>query len=205
MNTLTLQQLQFIDHYLKNSGVEYVDIRTEMTDHVATALEKQDGDFYENFRLYMLGHKSELLKNNKHFKRLATKRAFKALGKMLIKPWFIALPFVLVYGCLYFAKTIGTEEMAYNLEITYMALFLISGISHLIYRQVAKKQFSVASQVVNIPMLVAYFLFNLLKPVRINSSALMSFIILSLLITIAFAIAVTSFSQTRKYKLTYSK
>lgn len=203
MTTLIPQQLQFIDHYLENSGVEYVDIRMEMTDHVATALEKQDGDFYDNFRMYMLQHKQELLKNNKHFKRLATKRAFKAVGKTLIKPWFFVLPFVIVYGCLYFAKIIGTTEMAYNLEMAYMALFLILGISYFIYMQVAKRQFSVASKALSIPILIMYFLFNLLKPLRTQGSDLMTFVILSVLITIAVAIPVTFYSLNRKYRIQY--
>lgn len=42
---LAPEHLQFINNYLENSGVKYLDIRYEMTDHVATALENREGDF----------------------------------------------------------------------------------------------------------------------------------------------------------------
>ena len=38
---LTLQDIQFIANYLKNSEVIYYDIRMEMLDHVATAVEQK--------------------------------------------------------------------------------------------------------------------------------------------------------------------
>jgi hypothetical protein len=203
MNTLTPQQLQFIDHYLENSGVEYVDIRTEMTDHVATALETQEGDFYENFRLYMLDHKQELLKNYKYFKRLATRGAFKVVGKTLLKPWFLVLPFVVVYICFNLAKTIGVSQVSEYLEFTYFGLFFLSVLPYLVGLLVLKKKFSVASKVVNAPGLVLYFAHEAVRPLRLNDNAWVSFVFFALMITFAAAIAVTSFIQRRKYRLQY--
>ena len=54
---LTTENIQFIDNYLKNSEVIYYDIRVEMIDHVATAVEQkmeaENLDFYDAFkRLY---------------------------------------------------------------------------------------------------------------------------------------------------------
>jgi hypothetical protein len=54
---LTKQQIQFIDTYLINSEVIYVDIRLEMLDHIALAVEEkmevENQDFYDAFKDYM--------------------------------------------------------------------------------------------------------------------------------------------------------
>ena len=48
---LTTENIQFIDNYLKSSGVIYYDIRMETLDHVATAVEQkmqsENLDFYD--------------------------------------------------------------------------------------------------------------------------------------------------------------
>jgi hypothetical protein len=66
---LTKENIQFIDTYLKNSNVIYVDIRLEMTDHIATAVEdkmkEENLDFYDGFKNYMVENKTTILKNNK--------------------------------------------------------------------------------------------------------------------------------------------
>ena len=59
MVVLNQEQIKFIDHYLQVSKVRYVDVRSELTDHIATAVElkMQDEalDFYEAFKNYILG------------------------------------------------------------------------------------------------------------------------------------------------------
>lgn len=65
---LSKEEIQFIDTYLLKSEVIYVDVRQEMIDHVATAVEarmaEEDLDFYDAFKSFMVVHKKELLKNN---------------------------------------------------------------------------------------------------------------------------------------------
>ena len=66
MKKLTKQDVQFIDTYLKNSGVEFIDVRLELLDHIASALEAQlNADenltFYEAFKNYMVIHKKVML------------------------------------------------------------------------------------------------------------------------------------------------
>ena len=38
---LSKEELQFIDNYLENSGVIYMDVRLELTDHIASAIEEE--------------------------------------------------------------------------------------------------------------------------------------------------------------------
>lgn len=68
MGKLTSQEIRFVDNYLKNSGVEFLDVRMEMTDHVASAIEShleqdKEADFYKAFKSYMIKNKKSLLKN----------------------------------------------------------------------------------------------------------------------------------------------
>ena len=61
--SLSSENIQFIDNYLKNSEVIYYDIRMEMLDHVATALEHkmqaENLDFYDAFKSYMLSNREK--------------------------------------------------------------------------------------------------------------------------------------------------
>ena len=65
---LTAENIQFIDNYLKNSEVIYYDIRMEMLDHVATAVEQkmaaENLDFYDAFKSYMVVNKKGLMLQN---------------------------------------------------------------------------------------------------------------------------------------------
>ena len=68
MGKLTLDNIQFIETYLKNSGINFVDVRMEMTDHIAssieTEIEKGDHrDFYYIFKDFMAVNKKSLLKS----------------------------------------------------------------------------------------------------------------------------------------------
>lgn len=67
---LTKENIQFIDTYLKNSDVIYIDIRQEMLDHIASGVEQKmatgQQDFYDAFKEYMVVNKSEILKNNRN-------------------------------------------------------------------------------------------------------------------------------------------
>ena len=76
MKKLDKAQIRFIDNYLDNSGVTYLDVRMEMVDHVATAIESEMKDnetanFYTIFRNYMVQNKKALLESHKQFSKQA--------------------------------------------------------------------------------------------------------------------------------------
>lgn len=96
---LTKENIKFIDNYLKNSEVIYYDIRIEMLDHVATAVEQkmeaENSDFYDAFKDYMAVHKTAILKNNK-------KRhdySWEPIKQFLL---FLVSPIILVFGVFLF-------------------------------------------------------------------------------------------------------
>ena len=89
MKKLTKENIQFIDNYLKNSDVIFDDIRMEMVDHVATAVETEISngdlrDFYYIFKEYMVENKKQLLDNNKKFIRKSTYK----VGQFMLKNTF---------------------------------------------------------------------------------------------------------------------
>ncbi len=112
---LTSQNIQFIDNYLKNSEVIYYDIRMEMLDHVASAVEQkmeaENLDFYDAFKSYMVLNKKDLIKENEK----TLKHNYKVIIPFLkfnLKLESLFLYFSLI-GIFYFfqndfeAKTIG--------------------------------------------------------------------------------------------------
>ena len=66
--SLSSENIKFIDNYLKSSEVIYYDIRMEMLDHVATAVEQkmeaENLDFYDAFKSYMVVNKKSLVEQN---------------------------------------------------------------------------------------------------------------------------------------------
>ncbi|WP_349664702.1 hypothetical protein IZU89_07050 [Cellulophaga lytica] len=87
---LTKENIKFIDTYLKNSDIMFTDVRTEMVDHVATAVsEEMDSKnltFYDAFKAYMVVHKKDLQQYNKQFKKTTDKIVLKSLFKKFIAP-----------------------------------------------------------------------------------------------------------------------
>ena len=76
---LSKEDIQFIDTYLENSEVVYVDIRMEMVDHVASDIEGRihvgdTREFYYIFKDYMVENKAQLLEDNKQFLKQTTKK-----------------------------------------------------------------------------------------------------------------------------------
>ena len=66
---LSKENIQSIDNYLKHEGFIYVDIRMEMVDHIANAvegkMEVESLNFYDAFKSYMISNKKEIMKQNK--------------------------------------------------------------------------------------------------------------------------------------------
>jgi len=106
MRKLTAENIQFIRNYLKNSDVVFIDVRLEMTDHVASAIEEKlnknpELEFYDAFKTYMLQHKKELLKSTSKHRWDLDKKALKVIGKNMFHPLILGI-FLGILGVLYF-------------------------------------------------------------------------------------------------------
>ncbi|MHA3788470.1 hypothetical protein ACX0HA_09695 [Flavobacterium hauense] len=101
MAKLTADQIQFIDDRLYNLGVEFMDIRYEMVDHIASELEAKEGDFGDNWHEYFIMNRLQLLEQNKKAKRTAVSRAIKQYLDTLKTPMAF-IPAGMVFAAAYF-------------------------------------------------------------------------------------------------------
>lgn len=130
MNTLTKENIEFIDNYLGNSGIIYNDVRLEMIDHIATEIEEQirtgdDRSFYVIFKDYMVKNKKTILDNYRIFIKATDKRILKTLFKELfsIKG---GLLFIIIGLILYFGLN-QLEVQTFNDLVNNVTAFLILG------------------------------------------------------------------------------
>jgi len=141
---LSAEYIQFIDNYLKNSEVIYYDIRMEMLDHVATAVEQkmkaENLDFYDAFKDYMAVHKAAILKNNKN----RYSYSWEPIKQFLL---FLVSPIILVFGVFLFSifnyfdfNRIFTPNFEFKEMVIMLILFLFA-FQFFYFRYYLKKRF----------------------------------------------------------------
>lgn len=90
MKQLSREEIHFINAYLKKSEVIYDDVRAELVDHIATAVEEkmelENLAFYDVFKDFMIHNKKEILKKRNYF--LPSILSF---GKTLYKSYNLAI------------------------------------------------------------------------------------------------------------------
>ena len=128
---LTEEQIQFIDKYLQKADVIFVDIRAEMIDHVATAVEEkmqsENIEFYDAFKDFMIFNKRELLKrNNKNFKYF--QEAIVGFSKTLFKPYNIVFGVFLIVVLAFFGNLKFLKTINYGLFFVIFAIVIIQTI-----------------------------------------------------------------------------
>lgn len=141
---LTTEEIQFIDNYLTNSEVDYFDIKMELLDHIAAAVEeKMEIDqlsFYDAFKAYMAVNKKELLKKNEKT------RGFQFSGFLPFLRFLISKVGVAVLAvwsvCFYSFKSVFENLGQYTLFFSIGALIMLFAFIQLfIYRFKNKMRF----------------------------------------------------------------
>lgn len=145
---LTPLELRTIDEYLEEAGVQYDDIRHEMVDHVATALESMDGDFMDNFNRYMINNKRQLLASNRAFKKLARNKAFGILKRNFLRPQLWAVVLSLFTLSLISGNYRDMEDMAFNLQITLLVVSSALYLYFWFYKMISRNNYSVINRLV---------------------------------------------------------
>lgn len=128
---LTEEQIQFIDKYLQKADVIFVDIRAEMIDHVATAVEEkmqsENIEFYDAFKDFMIFNKRELLKRNKkNFKYF--QEAIVGFLKTLFKPYNLVFGVFLIVVLAFFGNLKFLKTINYGLFFVIFAIVIIQTI-----------------------------------------------------------------------------
>lgn len=88
-------QTLYIDKALQKIGIHYYDVRLELTDHVASYLEKQEGDFNDNLATYIKENKKMLRRLNFRFMMVGARKGLKLLIANLLS-WPVALVFIAI-------------------------------------------------------------------------------------------------------------
>ncbi|MBW2960182.1 hypothetical protein [Mesonia aestuariivivens] len=156
---LTQEEIQFIDNYLKNSGVEYIDTRSEVVDHVASEIENRfiennTSDFYEEFKMYMIQHKKALLKNIHKYRWALDKRILKQVVKNLFHQK------VLAFQTLFLVISITLLNTSLIDQVDFKAIHIV-----------------IAGSVVFLSLIYPFFWFRKQKISVINRSAVLCYFI----------------------------
>lgn len=140
---LSKEQIEFIDQFLQRNDVVYIDIRAEMTDHIATAVEErmqtEEGDFYEVFRSYVITHKKELFKMNKGiwwFSFQEVKKYF----RFLAKPASLIANLCLIMLFIVSRKSDFYLSFKENLPFYFLMTFLFISVVNIIYFWIIRRQ-----------------------------------------------------------------
>jgi hypothetical protein len=156
---LTPHNIHFIDNYLKNSEVIYYDIRMEMLDHVATAVEQkmeaENLDFYDAFKSYMVLNKKEILKGNK-FWSIYSKDTILSFLKFLLHSImiFIGILFYVFFDNINVAHYFSESFTIRNLFFVFM---IILAFFQLIYfRLILKQRFFVLEKLGGLLVFIYY-------------------------------------------------
>jgi hypothetical protein len=199
---LTEAQIALIDKALVKAGIRYVDVRMELTDHVAAILEQKD----ERFEHYILQHRKELKALNRKFIAIAMLKVYKQLFIRMLSPLFLLVT-AIAFGAVYVINTV------FERAVTILVLFLIytgicclikslSGFSMIDATFNRKKQYSYSFGFSFIYLLLFYPTLQ----VFINQDSLSDMILMvyfTIAITLSFAMYTTVRKFNKKYKLKY--
>ena len=135
---LSNEEIKFIDTYLEKSDVIFVDLRAEMTDHVATGVEEkidqEKMDFYDAFKEYMVKNKRELLKSNNKMTGYYL-NSISQFSKTLYKPYNIILALLIIIGYRYFNDDRLLKTIHRALFLTIFGFIVLQFVVSLIIRK----------------------------------------------------------------------
>jgi hypothetical protein len=185
MNKLSVQDLKFIDNYLKKSEIFYDDIRMELTDHIATAIEDkmetENINFYDAFKRYMILNKKELLKkfSGSGYKSFEPVKSF---GLLLIKPISLLLGIVFIMSFYFFNDLFDKEYFVSNFQIYWLICLFIFGMLHLVYFNfIKKKRFFAVEQSFFVLSVIYYVFIPFSNPFNVTNFNLIFLIDISIL------------------------
>lgn len=213
MQKLTKENIQFIENYLENSDVFYADIRMEMTDHVASAIEDEinqgdDREFYYIFKDYMVENKARILNDNRKFLRSADKKVLRLIFKNTITLQSLLVFVLFAFSFSIVFNQIGIETFSKKVlyvPILSMVPFAIIYAVAIYYFKL--NRFSVIERLF-IPFVILVQLLNLFKTLFdkliTESNIVFVFIaIMSILLTLFYVLLKVSFNIALSYKKQY--
>ncbi len=196
---LTKENIQFIDNYLKNSDVIYYDIRMEMLDHVATAVEQkmeaENLDFYEAFKSYMVVNKKEILKGNLE-EGLHFKEPLKKFGRFIIQPIQFLLALIISSTSYIITIKFGLKNSRDYFFVSVLIVYIIFGVVHFLIHK--KKKFYYIDK--NFSILFLLFQIGNLFYRSVKESITLSIIFNSIILFVFIAFLKFYYSEMKNFK-----
>ena len=201
---LTAENIKFIDNYLKNSEVIYYDIRMEMLDHVATAVEQkmqdENLDFYDAFKSYMVVNKKEILKGNK-FWSIYSKDTILSFLKFLLHPIMILIgvSFVLFYKNVEVSGYFSEPFTIRNLFFVFLIFFALFQLIY--FRFILKQRFFVLEKLGGLLSVIYYLQMFFMNQHKNESPSILTLTMFSYILTgyvLYFAREVYKFNTYKK-------
>lgn len=214
MRKLDKDDIIFIDTYLHNSAVNFIDIRLEMVDHVASEIEMRmangdSRDFYYVFKDYMVENKADLLDNNEKF----IKSADKFIGKRWLKHilsirgvFVFAVAFIGLYGIVYFYNDITAFKIFRNIPLGVLVLVTII---YLAFIRRRKARYSAIERLgfffLFLTQLIDFFMkIKIMDSGFMEENNLIALVFLSILITLSVCLLSTAFQLKKEYQLKFN-
>jgi hypothetical protein len=161
---LTKEQIQFIDNFLQRNDVVFVDIRQEMLDHIATAVEDliENGEinFHDAFVGYVNSNKKELFKMNRSVWWFSFSE-IKNYLRFFLKPISLFTNALIIVIYFLFSKNEDLIFFKENLPFYFLLSFLIISAINFFYFFVIKRKRYFLIERNSIILLILYWI-NLL-------------------------------------------
>lgn len=204
---LTQDQIKSIDTYLKNTDIHFVDVRMELLDHIASAveqdMEENNQSFYDAFKAYMVLKKKQLEKDYEKLRKDLQKKSFGVLGRKMITVPFLVL-FVISLCALYF------WEFWFRIPVSYVvciyAITIVSVASYAIFGLTKKHNRISSLEMLIWPIFVTSYSFNLYFQIFYNKElftlpwSFSVMILTSFVITVNFAFLALFFQKRKEAK-----
>jgi len=212
MGKLTLDNIQFIETYLKNSGINFVDVRMEMTDHIAssieTEIEKGDHrDFYYIFKDFMAVNKKSLLKSYDKYYRLIDLKILKRIFKKALSLNGILILFTCFFSIMLLQGLMFKEDFYKLIKNLPLAVFTIIAVIYFFAIRRKSEKYSSLERIGSNLMFIyyfSYFLFHRFDNIELINFNVYSIIIPSvILIWLNVIILIFAFEMKKKYELMY--
>ena len=208
MKTLTTKETEYILLYLENLGILYVDIRVEMMDHIATAIElqmeQQQIDFKRAFEAYTKRHEKSLKQWKHGLNNTVLKKNLIDIGKQLQKPITLIIglfSFALLKGL---SLYIAPEKLV---EIVPMLTLLGVFISYIFYYGGITQRYSAFEKIIllKIPLYwgVLLFINPRIQALGILSNTNVKYAVVSALIGLFAAFLITTHQYYEHFKTHY--
>jgi len=171
---LSKEHIQFIDKFLQRNDVVYVDIRAEMTDHIATAVEErmkhEEVNFYDAFRVYVTSNKKELFRMNKGIWWFSLQE-LKIYFRVLIRPTSLIINVCLILFFILLRNHDFYLSFKENLPFYFLVAFLLVSVLNVIYFWIIRRERYFFIERNSIVLMILYWInLLLLRPFNASSS-----------------------------------